>query len=78
MEMSALDDERIDALRVRWREYDEAYRVGSASRETAVAAYVDWADALNSVYHEAFEANEGGKILAGIGIRTTRPSGEER
>lgn len=57
-----------DRLYLRWQEYHAQFLADEASRETVVAAYTDWADAVDSVRHEAFEAREGGKMLRWAGI----------
>jgi hypothetical protein len=61
-------NDRTANLYRRWQEYHEQFLADEASRETIVAAYTDWADAVDSVRHEAFEAREGGKLLRWAGI----------
>ena len=48
--------ERVDRLRERWQEYEAAFFGAKsvpfdASRESLIAAYTDWVDAYENVYH---------------------------
>lgn len=68
--------ERQDHLFDRWSAYHEAFLCGEASRETALSAYDDWLSSVDGPRHAAFEAEEGGKLLRGIGIRPLSVRGD--